>query len=188
MSKDLLANRGKALEESFFAKQNEALRQRLRDMEETRAKKEAFAAASGITDDIVLEKLVALNIGSETLAALSLVPLVAVAWADGSIDDKERSAVLSAAAKMGLSKQDISYQLLERWLAEHPPPALLANWKDYIDALSVTLSHQAKHALKSELMGRARVVAAAAGGFLGIGQKISSAERAVLEELERAFS
>ena len=188
MSKDLLANRGKALEESFFAKQNEALRQRLRVTEETRATKEALAAASGIADDIVLEKLVALNIGSETLAALSLIPLVAVAWADGSIDDKERSAVLSAAVEVGLSKQDISYQLFERWLAEPPTPALLANRKDYIVALSVTLSHQAKHALKLELMGRAREVAKATGGFLGLGQKVSSVERAVLEELERAFS
>jgi tellurite resistance protein len=188
MSNELLGDRRKALEESFFAKQNEALRQRLREAEQTKVRKEALSAASGITDDVVLEKLVALNIGSETLAALSLVPLVAVAWADGRIDDKERSAVLSRAEELGLSKQDVSYQLLEGWLAEQPMPELLASWKDYIGALSVTLSHEAKHALKLQLLGRAAVIAEATGGRLGIGQKISRAEKAVLEELERALS
>lgn len=188
MSKDLLGDRGKALEESFFAKQNEALRRRLRETEETKAKKEALSAASGITDDVVLEKLVALNIGSEALSALSLVPLVTVAWADGSIDDKERSAVLSRAAELGLSEQDASYHLLEGWLAEQPMPELLARWKDHVGALSVTLSHEAKHTLKSQLLGSAAAIAGATGGRLGIGQKVSRAEKAVLQELERALS
>jgi hypothetical protein len=187
MSKDLLGDRGKALEESFFAKQNEALRQRLREAEETKAKREALSAASSVTDDGLLDKLVALNLPGETLAALSLVPLVVVAWADGSIDDKERSAVLSAAEEAGMSKQGVSYQLLEQWLAERPPPEMLAKWKDYIDALSATLSEEARQVLKSTLLGRARGIAEAAGGFLGMGQRVSSAERAVLEELERAF-
>lgn len=188
MSTVLVGDRGKALEESFFAKQNEALRRWLRETEETKVKKDALSAASGITDDVVLEKLVALNIGSETLAALSLIPLMAVAWADGSIDDKERSAVLFRAAELGLSKQDVSYQLLEGWLAKQPTPALLASWKDYIGAISATLTREAREALKFKLLGRAGAIAEAAGGCLGIGQKVSSAEKAVLKELERALS
>jgi hypothetical protein len=59
-----------ALEEAFFARENERLRQRLRDLDNTKRKKEALAAASGITNDAVLEKLAALNISSETVAAL----------------------------------------------------------------------------------------------------------------------
>jgi hypothetical protein len=47
---------------------------------------------------------------------------------------------------------------------------------------------QAKQALKQDLLGRARVVAEAAGGFLGLGTRISSAEQAVLTELEQAFA
>ena len=113
---------------------------------------------------------------------------MAVAWADGSIDDKERSAILSRAAELGLTKQDVSYQLLEGWLAEQPMPELLASWKDYIGALSITLSHEAKEVLKLKLLGRAAAIAEATGGRLGIGQKVSRAEKAVLEELERALS
>jgi hypothetical protein len=42
--------------------------------------------------------------------------------------------------------------------------------------------------LKQDLLGRARGVAEAAGGFLGLGKRISSAEQAVLTELEQAFT
>jgi hypothetical protein len=188
MSDEFLHGRRVALEEAFFAKQNELLRQRLQVSGEARLKKEALSAASGITDDVVLQRLAALNIGSDTMAALSLVPLVAVAWADGGLDDKERIAILSGAAEVGLGKQDVSHQLLERWLAEQPSPELLASWKDYIAALSATLSHEAREALKLDLLARARAVAEAAGGFLGMGRKVSISEENVLKELERAFS
>jgi hypothetical protein len=54
MSKDQLGDRRKAVEESFFARQNEALRQPLRESEETKRKKQALSAASGVTDDGLL--------------------------------------------------------------------------------------------------------------------------------------
>ena len=104
MSNDMLGDRRKAMEEAFFARENEALRKRLMGMDDTRRKKEALSAASGITHDAVLEKLAALDIRSETLATLSLIPLVAVAWADGSIDDKERGAVSSRAVELGMGR------------------------------------------------------------------------------------
>ncbi len=139
MSNQALGDRGQSLEDAFFARENEALRQRLRETGGTKQKKEAFSAASGITDDAVLERLTALNIGSDTVAALSLVPVVVVAWADGGIDPKERSAALSAAAEAGLDKQSASYQLLDQWLAKRPSPELLATWKDYMRAISATM-------------------------------------------------
>lgn len=187
MSNEFLGDRRAALENAFFAKKDEELRQRLRKLDEARHKKEALSAASGITDDAAVEKLAALNIDSETLAALSVIPLVAVAWADGGIDDKERASAFSRAAEMGLAKQDVSHELCERWLAEPPSPALLAAWKDYIHARSATQDDAARRALKHGVLSRARSVAEAAGGFLGIGGKVSPAEENVLKELERAF-
>lgn len=183
-----LGDRRKALEEAFFAKQNEALRQGLRAMDAARQTKEALSAASGITDDAVLERLAALNIASESLAALSLVPVVAVAWADGTIDDKERSAALAAAAEIGLGQQGVSRQLFEQWLARKPSEELLAAWKDYVGALSGTLDDDARRELKAQTLGRARAVAEAVGGVLGIGRKISGQEEAALRELEMAFA
>lgn len=188
MSNEFLGDRRVALEEAFFAKQNEELLRRLRDANQAQRNKEALSAASGITDDVVLGKLAALNIGSDTLAALSLVPLVAVAWADGSIDDKERNVAFSKASEMGLGTQDIGYQLFKRWLAEPPPPRLMAAWKDYIGGLSASLDLEARPAFRQELLDRAWAVAETAGGLLGLVRRVSPAEENVLKELERAFS
>ena len=135
----------------------------------------------------MLGQLVDLDVSSETLAALSLVPLIAVAWADGSLDAKERQAVLAAAEQLGLETKHPGYQLLERWLKQKPDKKLLAAWKGYAATLSQTLSEAAKEALKEELLGRGRAVAEAAGGLLGFGNKVSKSEQAVLDDLERAF-
>jgi hypothetical protein len=188
MSEEFLGDRRKALEEEFFAKQNQQLLRQLRETTAVTTQKEALAAALGITDDDVLEHLMALGLSSETLAALSLVPLVEVAWAEGRVDTKEHNALLAAAEHAGFSKVGASYQLLEQWLRERPSPQLLAAWKAYIATLSRTMNVQDKEALKQDLLGRARTVAEAAGGFLGLGKKISSAEQAVLTELEQAFT
>jgi tellurite resistance protein len=131
-----------------------------------------LSAASGITDDAVLDRLAALNIGSDTLAALTLVPLVAVAWSDGDIDDKERRVLLA--------------KLFEQWLSTPPPAALLAAWKEYIGGFTASLSPEDRRDLRRGLLNRARAVAEAAGGFLGFAG-ISAPEAKVLKELEQAL-
>lgn len=188
MSNDFLDDRRRALEEAFFAKQGQDWLRQQREAGETKVRTGALAAASGITDVTLLERLVGLGLNNNSMVALSLVPLVVVAWADGSLDERERAALLSAAAEAGVERQGESYQWLSKWLAEQPPPQLLDTWTDYIRATSGTLAPDAREALKSDLLGRARRVAEAAGGFLGIGRKISAAEEAVLERLTRAFS
>jgi hypothetical protein len=188
MSEDSLGDRRKALEEEFFAKQNQRLLKQFQETVAAKAKTEALAAASGITDAAVLAQLADINLSSETVAALSLIPLIEVAWADGRIEAKERSALLAAAEQEGIAKDSASYQWLEEWSKERPSPQVLAAWKAYVAALSRTLDAQAKQALKQNLLGRARAVAEASGGFLGLGKRISSAEQAVLTDLEQAFS
>ena len=187
MSNDFLGDRRKALEESFFSKQDQELLRELREKKDAQAQRDALSATSGIIDDGVLDQLVACDLSCETLAALSVVPLVEVAWADGQVDEKERSALLMAARKAGLVEGEPAYQLFESWLAERPDPGLLATWMEYVAELSKTFTPEAKRALRRDLLGRARTVAKAAGGFLGIG-KISSSEEAVLTKLARAFS
>jgi hypothetical protein len=188
MSDHFLDDRRAGLENAFFAKQDALLRQRLGEAEAIKTQRETLSAASGIKDVTVLDKLLAQNVTAATLAALSLVPLVVVAWADGSLDAKERNAILASAEQAGLNKQQASYQLFERWLAAVPPPTLLATWQSYVSALSATLTEEARLALKTEILGRARAVAEAAGGFMGLGQKVATEEAAMLGVLDRAFA
>ena len=186
MSKDFLEDRRAGLEEAFFAKQNEMLRQKLRSGDDDKARRDAMAAATGITDPAVIDQLISAGITAETLTALSVIPLVVVAWADGSVKPAERDMVLANADKSGLKRGDTGHTMLESWLKQKPGPDLLATWKSYTSALCATLAPDARDALKADLMGRARQVAGAAGGFMGLGQ-ISPEEKTVLAELEQAF-
>lgn len=187
MSDDALGERRRALEEAFFAQHNETLRQRLRQADETRSRKAQLSAASGITDDAVLEELVALKLDADTLAAMSLVPLVLVAWADGSLEASERQAIMNAAHEDGLDAQPAVRQMLEQWLGQRPSPALQTAWTDYMSAVARALAPERRQALKVQILGRARRVAEAAGGFMGLGSRISTFEAGVMQKLEQAF-
>lgn len=187
MSDEILGDRRRAMEEAFFARESDELVQRLRRLDETKRRKEALASASGITNEAVLDKLAELDISNSTVAALALVPLVAMAWADGSIDARERAAVFAKAQEEGVSAGDVSHELFEAWLKERPPANLLSTWRDYVRALVEPMSPEDRRFFKERVLTRARSVAEAAGGFLGIGNKVSPAEQKLLYELASAF-
>ena len=185
MSNEVIGSRGKALEDVFYAKEAERFRKARRDEEAAVNRKAELSASSGINDDTVLDQLIALDISSDTLTALSLVPLVEVAWADGTMDEDERSAILSAASESGLSEE--SADLLGKWLVTQPAGNVLTAWKDYVAAVTESMDVAARDHFKQELLGRAYKVAESAGGILGIG-KVSKEEKDMLDELSRAFS
>jgi tellurite resistance protein len=171
-------DRREALESEFF---------RGGDRPPPATAKQSLSRASGITDDAVLERLVEAGIGSQTLAALSLVPLVEVAWADGSMDPRERAAILEAAAEAGIGRRTPAYDLLAGWLEQRPGPALGVAWCDYVSELCSAMSADSRASLRHDLLGRARTVARAAGGILGVDARISADEQRVLDSLEKAF-
>ena len=187
MADQVLGDRRKALEEQFFTKHNEQLRKQLRQSQEKQASREALARVAGNADVEVLDRLVELGIGPETWAALEIVPLVEVAWADAKLEEKERSAVLKAAEANGITADSPSHALLEDWLTHRPDGRLLAAWGEYVVDLCASLDPAQKAALRDEMLGRARTVAEAAGGFLGLGNKISREEEVVLQQLEKPF-
>ena len=145
-----------------------------------------LAEVSGIKDEAVLKKLVALNIHAETVASLAMVPLVEVAWADGKIDKEERDALLKVSAGGDMFGR-IDRSLLEQWLTHKPKPELLVAWEHYTAELCKVLSEPERLALRQQIMSRAEAVAKSAGGFLGLTSKISAEEHAVLERMNRAF-
>ena len=184
---EFLDARRRALEEQFFHQENRRLVENLREKSKLKASKEALAEASGITNGSILESLVQLGIEAETVAALQLVPLLEVVWADGELDKKEKQAVLKAAEASGLAKGCLSHGLLENTLNRRPRPKLREAWRLYMEGLCKQLQPGERESLREDLLGRARTVAGASGSFLGVGSKISSSEARVLEELNRAF-
>ena len=187
VSDQILAQRKKGLEESFFANHNRELLERLRQKVDSENRRESLTQTSGIQNESVVEELVGLGLGSETLAALGLVPLLRVAWADGAVQEGERVALLEAAAKAGVDPGSDAFELFEGWLTQRPSEELFEAWRDYVGALGEACSEGSRLALKAEVLGRAETVARSAGGLLGIGS-IAGGEKTVLDELADAFS
>jgi len=183
-----LVSSGRELEDSFFLEEDRVLLERLKALRRMEENREALGRASGIRDPEVLKRLVELGVRPESVAPLALVPVVEVAWADGKIDDRERRAVLDAAQARGIRAGEIQHDLLQSWLVHRPPQQLLEAWQHYLAGLLPELTPDQRQGLRRELLDRARAVAEASGGFLGLGNKVSPQESAVLEQLEKVFT
>lgn len=179
--------RRKALEEEFFQRQERKLLERLREKSARDRSIAELRELSGIADEVVLGHLVDAEVSAETLMAFTLVPLVSVAWANGSVEEAERDAVLRAADEAGVRTGTAAYAALERMLEERPSRRLLTIWCEYARCLHGHLSESKRAGLVTDVVGRARGVAEAAGGLLGLGA-VSAAEESVLSQVEDAVS
>ena len=182
---DAIAERGRELEEAFFRRLNEKTTADLRAREQQAQARDSISKLTGITDTALLDTLLALNLSPATVAAFGLLPLVEVAWADGVVDAKERQAVIDAALKAGLSGDGLD--VLTQWLEHQPSAELFTTWQNYARAVTAKLTESDKQLMKHEMLGRARTVAEASGGVLGLGNKVSSNEAAVLKKIEDSF-
>jgi len=181
-----LEDRGKALEEEFFRDEETKAISERKTAEKQNVSKEALRAVSGMDDEEVLDKLLDLGVSADTISALSLVPLVEVAWADGKVQQREREAILQAAHGKGIEKETPACDLLTAWLAKKPDAKLLDAWVAYVGALDTQLTKGQLAILKRQVVDRAQLVARVAGGILGL-MSVSAAEKAVIAKLEAAF-
>lgn len=65
---------------------------------------------------------------------------------------------------------------------------MIETWSDYAHALSEELDEDSLAALRTATIERAKKIASASGGFLGLGDRVSRGERDVLMDLHIALS
>src|SRR5688500_18011609 len=111
-----MEDRGNSLEEEFFRKQNAELLEKMRGSQEAQSARQMLTDATGITDAAVIDRLIADGVTPASATALSVAPLVAVAWADRKLEDKERQALLKGAEEAGVSAGTAGHELLQSWL------------------------------------------------------------------------
>lgn len=184
--KSMMEQRRHTLEEAFFQQEDAKLIARLKDLREREDKRRALVEASGIKNPEVLDKLIALNMQPETVAALALIPLIEVAWSDGEVEEVERTAMLQVLEARNEKLNPLQHELFERWLQRRPAPELFTAWEHYAGELLRQLPPPQRRSVRKDLLARARAVAEAAGGFLGFG-KISDDEEAVLKRIAKTL-
>lgn len=182
-----MKERGKSLEEEFFARQNAKLKEKLRASLEREEAGKALLAAYPKLSPALVERFLEHGMDVEAVAALGLVPLVLVAWADGSVGEKERAAILRAADERGLVEGTRSHALLTEWIRTAPSQAVVDHWKHYVGEIVGDLTPAERDEVKSGIVNLARDIASAAGGFLGLGAKVSPEEQAALDRIAEAF-
>lgn len=185
--KHLLRKSAKDLEEAFFAKEEDRLFLELREKAKVEEKRKALSAVIKAKDPAIIDHLLELGVGPEAVLAVGLVPLAAVAWADGQLEDKERRAILKAASERGLEPGTPNYSMLEVWLKEKPGQRLIDAWKKYARGIWEELTEHERVLMRESIVGKAREIAKAAGGFLGV-TSISQQEKALLDELEKVLT
>lgn len=188
MERDDFNNAARTLEDAFFAKENARLLQQMRERGRQQERRAAMREVVRVDDDALIDHLLELGLEPGTVLALQLVPLAAVAWADGQIEPRERDAVLKAAAAHGVTPDSVAGRMLDSWLVQRPGAELVDAWKRQMRALWPSLSPKERDEIRASALERARSVAEATGGFLGLTSKISPEEKAVLDELAKALA
>lgn len=186
VSTDMFARRARALEDEFFRRIDQELIRKLRERQETERGRERLRQATGITEPSVLSEILSAGVHAEALVALTLVPLVQVAWSDRRVDAREREEVLEAAEARGVRTGSPCYQILDDWLRHKPEDKLYAAWRNYVVELKKVLGPEDYLQLRDDVSRRARQVARETGGVLGIGS-ISDSEADVLTSVAQAF-
>jgi hypothetical protein len=182
-----LAELARHLEDEFFAERDVELVDALHHSYPASETEHKLAELLGISDPAALHGLAHLEVGLEVMAAAVLLPLIEVAWCDGEASPPEKAAILHAADEMHILRDSPLHLLMKNWLDHRPSRAAVDAWSKYVVALCATLSPVVVFNLRRAIIGRAEKVASAAGGILGFGNKISTAERSCLDTLSKAF-
>jgi len=184
---DPFEKQGQALENQFFSKVNQELLEKLRKQNEEQEQVVELKKITQISDEKLLNALVAHGLTAEKAAALKLVPMVLVAWADGSIDPAERHVLLECAQRCNIDSNSPSGQLLDHWFKTKPPEGMLETWCEYAKSLVGSMDTENAQKLKSSIMHQLRETATISGGILGWGAVMAS-ESNVMKAVETALT
>jgi hypothetical protein len=174
-------------EDRYFQERDAEMRSALREQLEAKANamanKEKMATSVGVTDEQVVAEIEALGFDADTAPVLHLMPLVAVAWADGEVQDEERVVILKAAGSHGIEPGTPAGNMLASLLEKRPADVVLQQVLSVLQHMLAAKGMQPDSVLKA-----CEDVAGACGGFFGFGSKISGDEAEVIEKISASFS
>ena len=183
-NKDAFDDRRKAQEEGYFHKKEQELIEQMRKRAAAAKEREEMSEISGIVDTDVLQSLQDLGLTRDTVLLLHLVPLVHMAWIDGSVSARERDLIFEVASVRGVVEGSPGYDKLSEWLTRRPAEDLFEKAMEIIGILIEKDDVAAPKDLV-ELVSR---VANASGGILGFGRMISGDEKALIERIAGTFA
>ncbi len=145
--------------------------------------REEIAFALGSNEEVAAAAL-ELGFDGETAPVLPFVPILQVAWADGSVSRAEREELLGLAARYGIVEGSPAIQFLELLITERPTDAFFERVGALMERM---VKDNPEDLLNKNLLDMCEAVAKASGGFFGYTNPIGKEERALLEEFAAKF-
>jgi len=179
---EILGGRRKALENYFFEKHEHELIEKLKKEAENKKVETELIKKLNVSSALAA-KIVHAGFNLETLAVLTLVPLIEVAWADGILDFNEKKIILTQA-----KIDHISQELLLPWVESGPSQELCQLWEAYVQTLKEHMEQADWVQFKEGILEHSKRVAEASGGILGLIGSVSKAEKDVLNRIEKVFA
>ena len=187
MTKGILGDREKALEDSYFRDQDSKLLQKLRQGAALDDIALALSEKLEVDNPELLLKARAAGITPDIAPAFLLAPLVQVAWAGESVTKAEREAVLKLARERGIETASPSYAQLEKWLDERPNEVLFETALDVMKVGFSVLPHAEKEERIKRVTDGCHTVAAASGSeiarLIGLGDGVSGSEQSLMQTI-----
>jgi hypothetical protein len=128
-----------------------------------------------------------MGLDRETVALLHFIPLLEVAWSDGSVSAKERAGILEMARARGIMEGSPAYRKLLGWLGNRPDSVLFGRARTVMRDLLAFMTEDKRQVASRDLVAACEEIAAASGGILGLGSRTSAEERAVIEPVARVM-
>jgi hypothetical protein len=170
-------------EEEYFHRLDCQLIDEMRERAAAEEERRRMAETSRIEDPRVLEALERLGYTHTTVILLHLVPLVELAWSDGSVSPAERKDILAVAAAGGLREETAAWRQLAAWLENCPSPAFFeGTWRGITEQLD-SLPAEERTASKNALIQSCTDFASASCHRFGWSSHICTAKRTLLSEI-----
>ncbi len=181
--KDMLAVRGRAIEDEFFWKKDKELIEKMRRAAAASEARAKMGEKTGLTDPEMLQELETLGFTPETVVLLPLVPLVEMAWAEGGVTPAERQLIVRLVRARGVDEGGVADRQLSDWLDHRPGQQMFTHAARLIRAMLVAPGHG--DLTVDDLVAHCEAIADASGGILGLGiiGRISAGERQLLASI-----
>lgn len=180
---DISRDISRTREDRYFLKLEQRRREEMRRNSAREAETSRLMAAFGIREQGLVRELADAGFDIETFRLLYLVPLIQVAWSDGGVSQRERDQVLEIASLHGIKAGSAAHDRLVAWLTDCPSDQFFQACMRGVRAMLRHRPPAEAQALRRDLVWSCTQIASAAGGFLGLGSRISREEELMLAQL-----
>jgi hypothetical protein len=186
MNDDALADRRRATEDDYFRKRDQQLIDNMRMQTEEKAARQRLSQRVGVADETLLQRIEAIGFSDESVPLLHMLPLIDVAWIEGTPSPGVVARITTAARDYGVDASSNADRRLHEWLGRRPSDVLFNEALQVISAIIRPWTAVQRERYVQTLLERCTEVAAASGGVLGFG-KISRRERELLDRIRETL-